>query len=172
MASTVQPPIKCPKCAHRQYDELACVRCGLVFSLVPEGETPWEQVPPHQAGAAREAEGLWAQVVAAPEDEEAHAAYLRFVEEQGLLDLALQRYRHRVADHPDEALSSQSLQRLIDRATARAAAMLGVASANARRVERSGRLVYNILLVVSSAVLVYALFMGWRIVRGMGTGPF
>lgn len=172
MAQTVQPPIKCPKCAHRQFDDLSCARCGLVFSLVPEGEAPWERIPPHQVAAAQEAEDLWERVRTAPEDGEAHEAYLRFVEERGLLDLALQRYRHRVADHPDEELSRQSLQRLVDRATARAAAMLGVASANARRVERSGRLVYNLLLIVASAVLVYALFVGWRIVRGMGSGPF
>ncbi|TVR02539.1 MAG: hypothetical protein EA398_07345 [Deltaproteobacteria bacterium] len=167
------PPIKCPKCAHRQFDDESCARCGLVFALAPApGEAPWEAVPLGKGEAVDEAERLWRAVEAEPESVERNDAFVRHVLEFDLLDMGLRRYRHHVSDHPDQEEPRRALERLVERATAVASAMLDVVGSRTRSVERTGRLVKNGLLVLVSAALVYAVFLGWRILRGMGGGGF
>lgn len=112
------PPIKCPKCGHRQYDEDSCEKCGLVYALVADGRRPWDEFPPEQALHLPEARRLWSLVQATPDHLPNHATFVAFCRENGLLTFAASRYRHHLADFPDDAVSQSYLERVVRDATA------------------------------------------------------
>lgn len=117
------PPVKCPKCAHRQHDTEACEKCGLVFAMLRPGTTPWENYPPSVQPFVPRARQMWAELEASPADESAHDAFLTFCRSKGLILFAVTRYRHRVADHPRDAVAKRFLERASNDAVAMVATM-------------------------------------------------
>lgn len=157
------PPVKCPKCGSRQYDERACHTCGLVFAKVREGFRPWERVPPEKRPAVRRADELWQQVEANPGDAGAHKTFVDACKASGISDIAAMRYRHRVADFPDDELSQHYLEQAVRDAHAVAQAMIGAAGGtdgfhdNVKLV-RKGVVFFVAVLTVVLFVLVMRVF--------------
>lgn len=156
------PPVKCPKCGHRQYDESACHKCGLMFSKVREGITPpWERHDRTKRDKIAQAQRLWEAVVASPADAARHAAFVDFCRTNAIADHAARRYRHYVADHPSDALAQRYLQQTVQDAHAVAQALVSSASgdfsAGAKRV-RHITMAFVILLLVALAVFAFRTF--------------
>lgn len=143
-APVALPPVKCPKCGHRQHDDVSCDKCGLTFALVADGRRPWEEYAPDQAPHIPEAARLWSEVTAAPRDAARHGRFVDFCRERGLLTFAAMRYRHHMADFPDDAVSQSYLDRVVRDATATVRAMPGGRDEFAGQVNR----VRNALLVI------------------------
>jgi len=151
------PPVKCPKCAHRQYDEHACHRCGLVFAMVDASDRPWERLEPHQEARAPEARTLWSAVEATPGDASVHVAFVDYCRQNDLLGFAARQYRHWMADHPNDALSRSYLDRVVHDAQALVHAM-SVGDdpflAKARRLRNGMLVVVAVFCVVAMVWLV------------------
>lgn len=151
------PPVKCPKCGHRQHDDRACHRCGLVFALVDAGDRPWERLEPHQELHAPRARELWSGIEARPADASTHAAFVDHCRQHDLLGFAAMRYRHWMADHPDDALSRSYLDRVVRDAQALVQAM-SVGDdpflAKARRMRNTMLVIVGVLCVVAMVWLV------------------
>lgn len=151
------PPVKCPKCGHRQYDDSACHKCGLVFANVRPGHRPWDDWPAAKQPAIDRAGELWAAVEAAPGDAARHAAFVDWCRTEGVITWAAMRYRHWVSDHPDDALSHSYLERTVRDAQALAQAMAPADDGflqTTRRIKTVMLLVVAALCVVASIVLV------------------
>lgn len=157
-AGEALPPVKCPKCGHRQHDETACARCGLVFALVQDGRRPWEEFPPEQMPFVEEARRRWAAVEAEPGRVPAHVAFVDHCRAHDLLGFAAMRYRHRLADLPNDPIAREYLNRVVRDAQAR----VQVESEpddfarTAQRV-RQGLLVVVFILCVIATVLILRL---------------
>jgi DNA-directed RNA polymerase subunit RPC12/RpoP len=161
------PPIKCPKCGHRQHTDESCDRCGLVFSNVRDGRKPWEEWPAELVPFVRRGEELWKNVEARPTDPAAHAAFVDYCRNNGIVALAATRYRHRLADHPGDAVSRSYLDRIIRDASAMAQAMTvpgGRTAESFKRVKNSVLIVVLVLSLIATAVLVR---MTMATMRGM-----
>jgi hypothetical protein len=159
------PPVKCPKCGHRQYENDSCDKCGLVFRLVRRGDRPWEKFTPEQSRHLPEARRLWAAVEALPDDAAAHARFVEHAKQNQLLTFAALQYRHRVADYPDEALTQDYLERVVRDATTMVQA-LGAAEpglgAQVARVRTGLLIVVGVLCAIAVALLL-------RIMAARGT---
>lgn len=152
------PPVKCPKCGHRQHETESCNRCGLTFALVADGSRPWEDFPPEQALHVPEARRLWQQVESAPDDIAAHSRFVEFCRDRGLITFAAMCYRHRLADVPDDAVSQSWLERVVRDATALAQAMRPQRD---EFVDQLARL-KQVLLVVVGILSVLAVVLMFR----------
>lgn len=152
------PPVKCPKCGHRQHDDHACHKCGLVFALAASGRRPWETPPQGKELAVQRADELWASVEARPEDGEVHAAFYEHCRSSGIASWAAMRYRHWLADHPDDPLAETFLERAIADAQAFAQAMTrGEAERFARAANRARAALLAlvaVMLVIATVVIV------------------
>lgn len=151
------PPVKCPKCGHRQHDDTSCHKCGLVFANVRPGHRPWEDWPAEKQPAIDRAGELWAAVEAAPGDAARHAAFVDWCRTEGVITWAAMRYRHWVSDHPDDALSHSYLERTVRDAQALAQAMTLSDDRflqTTRRIKTVMLVIVAVLCVVASVVLV------------------
>jgi len=149
--SSPLPPTKCPKCGHRQHDEYACHKCGLVFARARRGDRPWEQPPPGKERAVRQADELWAAVEAAPGDVAGHERLVSFCRAAGISDWASIRYRYYTADHPADALFVRFRDQAIADAQSLAGALVqrgGVSAAEASRGPKQVLLVVTFVIVV------------------------
>jgi hypothetical protein len=107
------PPVKCPKCGHRQHNKESCHKCGLVFANVRPGDKPWERFAPEKMPAIRVAREIWARLEANPADAALHEEFLKHCRTSGVAEFAALRYRHWVSDHPDDELSVRSMEQAI-----------------------------------------------------------
>jgi ribosomal protein S27E len=156
----VLAPVKCPKCAHRQHDPVACEKCGLVFALVRPGETPWEVFSPAATPHVPEARRLWAAVEAQPSRESLHDTFHSFCRANGLTLFAISRYRHRLADDPDDALSQQFLERASRDAMAMVAAL---PSSNEEFMAQANRF-KQVLVAIAAVLCLIAVVTMFRII--------
>lgn len=151
------PPVKCPKCGHRQHNDVSCHKCGLVFANVRDGYRPWEDWPADKQPAIERAQALWAAVEQAPGDAARHAAFVDWCRSEGVITWAAMRYRHWVADHPDDALSHSYLERTVRDAQALAQAMTMSDDGfiqTTRRIKSVMLLIVAALSIVATVVLV------------------
>lgn len=167
IAEVVLPPIKCPKCGHRQNDPEACDRCGLVFANVRDGRKPWEEWPAEQRPYVSRAEALWNDVAQRPDDPAYHAAFVDYCRQHGLVALAATRYRHRLADHPGDAVSRSYLERIIRDAAAMAQAMSTPVQRSADAIKRVKNGVLVAVLVISAIATIVLVRMTMSALRGV-----
>jgi len=149
------PPVKCPKCAHRQYGKTSCDACGLIFALVKDGHRPWETYPPEQEADVARARAMWSRIEQDPGNESLHATFVSFCRERSLLLFAVTRYRHRVADDPDEPHTLAFFERVKSDAKALAQASPVVQDAFLSSVRRiRGLLLVSVLILCVIAIVV------------------
>ncbi len=117
------PPVKCPKCGHRQHDTESCHRCGLVFAMVKPGFAPWDDYGELARPHLPQARTLWAAIEAAPGDDAAHEAFVAFCKRTGLLLFAAARYRWLLSDLPGHPVVDRHLAQVTRDATAMAGVM-------------------------------------------------
>lgn len=154
------PPVKCPKCAHRQHDPDSCEKCGLVFALVRPGEAPWEVFSPTAAPHVPEARRLWAAVEEQPSRESLHDSFHSFCRANGLTLFAISRYRHRLADFPDDPLAQQ----FFDRASRDAMAMVSaLPSSNEEFMAQANRF-KQVLVAIAAILCLIAVIAMFRII--------
>lgn len=153
------PPVKCPKCAHRQHDTESCEKCGLVFAMVRPGSTPWESYAPSVEPFVPQAREMWAALESNPTDEAAHEAFLTWCRTKGLILFAVSRYRHRVADYPRDSVA----RRFLDRASNDAVAM--VATMQSGRVDfmEQAQNVRRWLLIVAAILATVAIIVVFKV---------
>lgn len=156
------PPVKCPKCGHRQYDEHACHKCGLVFANVREGVTPpWERHDRAKRSKIDRASGLWDELMADPDDAARHAAFVDFCRKNAIADFAAMRYRHYVSDHPSDALARRYMEQSIHDAHAVAQALVSSASdkfSEGTKRARQITMVVVMLLLMGLFLFAFRLF--------------
>ena len=119
----VLPPVKCPKCGHRQQRSDTCERCGLVFARVVKGQEPWEIPPAGKEAAWARAQSLWEAVLASPREIPVHDAFVAWVLQHGLIELGVRKYRHALADEVEADTMQPYLDRLVQQAQAQALAL-------------------------------------------------
>jgi hypothetical protein len=159
-ASTAElPPVKCPKCAHRQHETDACDKCGLVFAMVPPGTTPWETYPAAAEQFVPQARTLWEAVEARPADEERHETFVSFCRSKGLILFAVTRYRHRVADHPGDKVAT----RFLERASNDAVAMVSTLQSGREDFVQQAQNVRRWLVVGAAVLATIALILMFRV---------
>jgi hypothetical protein len=159
------PPVKCPKCGHRQYDEEHCARCGLVFALVKDGRRPWEHYPPELQPHVDRAWELWRDVEASTRASARHAAFVDHCRAHDLLGFAAMRYRHHLADAPSDPVASEYLGRVVRDAQARVQI-----HAEPEDFTRTARQVRNVLLVVVFLFCLIATVFVLRVFRMTSMG--
>lgn len=157
------PPVKCPKCAHRQDDEYACHKCGLVFGLIEEGKHPWEDVEPLKRSAVRAASELWDAVLASPADRGRHEAFVLYAAEHAISAWAATRYRHYLADYPSDEIAQEFSARTVANAQA-------VVSVMTPSVEKMGHAVKQwrtaMMVLVTLVMIVLAAWIVHAATRG------
>lgn len=109
------PPHKCPKCAHRQDDDHACHKCGLVFANAQK-RRPWEEVPANRKVAYGRVETAFRALVAGPADAAAHETFEALATREQAVEHAIRLYRHHLSDHPSDEVSRAALAGLVHRA--------------------------------------------------------
>jgi hypothetical protein len=163
------PPVKCPKCGHRQHETESCHRCGLVFGLVRPGFAPWddygELARPHQP-RARE---LWKIVESFPASDEAHDTFVQHCRKTGLLLFAATRYRHFLADYPGHSLSEKWLAQVVRDATAMAGVMR---SQQDEFMAAAARAKTMMLVTVVSLTVLAMIALMWMMSRQQSLGPW
>lgn len=154
--ATELPPVKCPKCFHRQHATDYCTRCGLDFSLAEALGSAWEPDPEGREEDYARALALWSTVELTPGDETAHTAFFEHCRQTALVDLAARRYLERRADHPEERLTAEYRARAVDQMEKVALAMLSRDSWSAD-LKRRVRTAKGILIVLAVILLVAGL---------------
>lgn len=163
------PPVKCPKCGHRQSNEESCHKCGLVFAMAPTSNPPWERPPPGKEGAVRQAQQLWDEVMRTPGAEPPHKAFADFCRDNGIATWGAMRYRHWVADHPSHGLS----RRYHDRTVADAQVIAQVlANPSGERIADGAKKVRSVLMVASGVGVVVVLYVLAKIIMGNAASPY
>lgn len=109
------PPYKCPKCAHRQDDDHACHKCGLVFANAQK-RRPWDEIPANRKVAYGRVETAFRALVAGHSDAAAHEAFEALATREQAVDYAIRLYRHHLADHPSDEVARVALSGLVHRA--------------------------------------------------------
>jgi hypothetical protein len=163
------PPVKCPKCGHRQHDDTACHQCGLVFALVADGSRPWERVPVGKQAAHERARALWDEVMADPRDEARHIALADHCRSSGMPEWSAMRYRHWIADHPDDELARRFLEKSVVDAQALARAL---AQGDADQFAARARRVRSVVVGILVAMIVIATIVVVRIMSARSPMPF
>ncbi len=159
------PPVKCPKCANRQEDDYACHKCGLVFEMVADGRTPWEEAAtPAEARAIAQASELWADLELHRADPARHDAFVEFTRAQGISSWAAMRYRHWLADYPSDALARAAFEQAVSSAQALANTMQPSRKDAAGSVKR----VRAVLLAFVTVILVLLLVAAARVFTQTG----
>lgn len=93
------PPVKCPRCFHRQHATDFCHRCGLDLAL-PVDPSAWDEIPEDAQEMHARAVEMWVRLEQAPDDANQHEAFLAHCTTHRLLTWAIRRYRDYLADHP------------------------------------------------------------------------
>lgn len=109
----------CPKCL-RPYPRgsTSCPKCGLVFSLWDPSAVSVH--PPPGTGddlGGDPADLLWEQLLADPEDESLHQAFLAHCHEHQCLDVAARRYQGFLLQNPESVLGHTYRDRIVQLAT-------------------------------------------------------
>jgi hypothetical protein len=164
------PPVKCPKCGHRQYDDEACHKCGLVFKNA-ERRRPWEEIPLEKRASVARVDTAWAKLMSGPRTTGEHDAFCEACLRAGVLDHGIRLYRLHLADHPDDAAAAAALAKLAAQAQAviKALTQDGRASiqAQAARIKQFVVAVAVILCLGAMGILVKM----WLYTRSLSGGP-
>lgn len=163
------PPVKCPKCGHRQHETESCHRCGLVFSLVKPGFAPWDDYGELARPHLPRAKELWQAVESFPANDTAHDAFVQHCRKTGLLLFAASRYRHFLSDYPGHALSEKWLAQVVRDATAMAGVMR---SQQDEFMAAAARAKTIMLVTVVSLTVLAMLALMWMMSRQQSVGPW
>lgn len=160
-------PVKCPKCGHRQHDEDACHRCGLVFARVADGRRPWEaDYTESQRQRLPEAARQFDRVEQRPDDAARHEAFVQWCRDADMMFFAAQRYAHLAADRPSDPVTTRYRQQVTS--DLHAATMALVRSDTA--APDGSQKVRAALLAIVVVACVAALMLLARMMRGAPTG--
>lgn len=138
-----EPAATCPKCAHRQRNQEACDRCGLVF----------ERWDPDKAMAPTDeaAEALWASLQQAWDDDKRHRAFTDYCSAMGLYAYAAQQYGRARGDEARRTRAVAEIARLA--AVAQAALAASQPKTSAATVRRVKNTILFVAFVVCAALL-------------------
>jgi hypothetical protein len=163
------PPVKCPKCGHRQHETESCHRCGLVFSMVKPGFAPWDDYGELARPHLPRARELWQAVESFPANDAAHDAFVQHCRKTGLLLFAASRYRHFLSDYPGHTLSEKWLAQVVRDATA----MAGVMRSQQDEFMAAAARAKTIMLVTVVSLTVLAMIaLMWMMSRQQSIGPW
>ncbi|MCB9507359.1 MAG: hypothetical protein H6697_06795 [Myxococcales bacterium] len=160
------PPHKCPKCGHRQHDPENCHKCGLRLASPAAQQRPWERPPPGLERAYAEAEARWA-ALSAPDAAEvaAHEEFLEWCRSAGVPTFAAMRYRHLLADAPEDTFLQACLERAQRDATVLVQAM---ARGDGAELAARAKVVRQVVLVITG---ILAVIMTIILLRMVGRAP-
>jgi hypothetical protein len=163
------PPVKCPKCGHRQHESESCHRCGLVFHLVKPGFAPWDDYGELAKSHLPRARELWNAVELFPASDEAHDAFVQHCRKTGLLLFAATRYRHFLSDYPGHSLTEKWLAQVVRDATA----MAGVMRSQQDEFMAAAARAKTIMLVTVVSLTVLAMIaLLWMMSKQQSMGPW
>lgn len=123
-AAASLPPVKCPKCFHRQLRSDYCGQCGLDLNLPGLDKSRWEPDPSGREQDYAEALNRWARIEADPPNRTHHDGFVDHCTQHALLDLCTRRYREYCADHPGSEPATHYLLMAVERMEKVAVAML------------------------------------------------
>lgn len=106
-ATAPHPTKRCPKCFHPWDGDRYCHRCGLDVERAEREHLDFEPVYPDQDEAVQQAKTLWSSATARLGEEDLHARFLDHCWQHGLMELAMRRYRERLAETPEDPLLRQ-----------------------------------------------------------------
>ncbi|MCA9545572.1 MAG: hypothetical protein KC613_14305 [Myxococcales bacterium] len=142
---------ECPKCAHRQYDDDACHRCGLDFARYRAGQARGLLDPLAGHPLADTLRRRWAELSQRLDDEQGHRDFIGLCAEHKLLEYAGQCYRKAAAGRPEDPRITAYREKVIQAALVR----VGRLEARAQRVV-SNRL--RGMLVVGVVAFIFLAF--------------
>jgi hypothetical protein len=156
LAETEQ--IKCPKCFRWQPVGENCVACGLDLTRTDLSPSQWDQIPEGKEAEWEAAERLWSAVEAHPDDRASHRAFLDYSGEHQLLEMAVRRYRSRLADEPDEAVTKEFGARAGKRLESLALALLP-SDRQSSQLNRQVQRLRIVLILLAAALLIAGLIL-------------
>ena len=156
-------PHKCPKCFHRQRRDDFCERCGLDLSSDDLSFEQWDNVPDGLEEEFEVALKLWADVERSPSLNGVHEAFVEHCSENELLELAVRRYRSRLADYPGESPTENFATIATQRLEVLALAKISTdrwSDDLSRRIRAARRVLFivAVVLLVLGLVLVVVMF--------------
>ncbi|MCA9563569.1 MAG: hypothetical protein KC561_08775 [Myxococcales bacterium] len=150
------PPIRCPKCFHRQYRRDNCARCGIDLRRAGNDPTRWDPDPRGREESHARAVELWAAVLEAPDERQGHDTFFKFTLENNLSDLAARRYAERASDDPDHALTAEYLEKVRTGIQNVALAMLPKTDSD---IQEKVKRVKRMLLAVSILLFIFGMML-------------
>jgi len=144
------PTQSCPKCGKKRLPEAeACPRCGLVFALWKEENSPG-LVPLDSRGAElwQEAQGHWS-------DSARHEEFLKHCLQAGTLAAAGRLYRERLDENPRDAVATQMQAQVL----AKAALSLSIYKSQPRVAITRTRWFWVVVLFAMALGIVGGLFL-------------